>query len=247
MFTDEERERFARNLVLAGVGEAGQARLRAARVLVVGAGGLGSPACLYLAAAGVGTLGIVDFDRVGLSNLNRQILHTSADLGRLKTDSAAQRLTALDPALQVQPYPESLTLERALELLPAYDLVVECSDTFETKFLVNQACVRTGTPLVWGSVLAWEGQMSVVLPGQGPCYRCLFPPAPRLEHAPTSRQVGILGAVAGTIGALEAVEAVKLLLGVGRPPVGRLRVWDALQGVFEEVAFARQPGCPVCG
>lgn len=247
MLTPEERERFARQLVLEGVGPSGQERLRASRVLVVGAGGLGSAACLYLAAAGVGTLGIVDFDRVALSNLNRQILHATADLGELKTASAARRLVALNPALQVIQYPEPLTLSRATELAAAYDLVVECSDTFETKFLVNEASVRAGTPMVWASVLAWEGQMSVMLPGQGPCYRCLFPPSLSLEGAPTARQVGILGAVAGTMGALEALEAVKVLLGVGRPLSGRLLVWDGWSGTFEEVAFAPQPGCPVCG
>jgi len=247
MLSAEERERFARQLVLRGVGEAGQGRLKDGRVLVVGAGGLGSAACFYLAAAGVGTLGVVDFDRVTLSNLNRQILHTPADLGRPKTDSAARRLTDLNPALEVIQYPEQLTPERAAEMAAAYDLVVECSDTFETKFLVNGACVQTGTPLVWASVLAWEGQMSVVLPGRGPCYRCLFPPAFDPGGAPTAREVGILGAVAGTMGALEAVEAVKVLLGVGNPLVGRLLVWDGWAGTFEEVSFAPQPGCPACG
>ena len=247
MLSAQERERFARQLVLEGVGEAGQERLKAARGLGGGAGGLGSAVCFYLAAAGVGTLGIVDFDRVALSNLNRQILHTAESLGRPKTDSAAQRLRAFHPALEVIPYLERLTPGRAEELAAAYDLVVECSDTFETKFLVNEACVRAGTPLVWASVLAWEGQMSVVLPGQGPCYRCLFPPAFDPTSAPTAREVGILGAVTGTMGALEAVEGVKVLLGIGTPLVGRLLVWDGWAGTFEEVSFAPQPGCPVCG
>lgn len=247
MLSPEERERFARQLVLEGIGEAGQERLKAARVLVVGTGGLGSSAAFHLAAAGVGTLGIVDFDTVSLSNLNRQILHTTADLGRPKTESATERLTALNPALKVIPYPEYLTPARAVELAAAYDVVIECSDNFETKFLVNAACVQTDTPLVWASVLAWEGQMSVVIPGKGPCYRCLFQPSVRLEKVPTAREVGILGAVAGTFGALEAVEAVKVLLGIGRPLVGRLLIWNELMGTFDEVAFAPQPGCPVCG
>lgn len=247
MLSPEERERFARQLVLEGIGEAGQERLKAARVLVVGAGGLGSPAALYLAAAGIGTLGIVDYDTISLSNLNRQILHTTAELGQPKTESAARRLKALNPALNVAAYPEALTPQRAVELAAAYELVVECSDNFETKFLVNAACVQTGTPLVWASVLAWEGQMSVVMPGQGPCYRCLFPPSICLEKVPTAREVGILGGVAGTFGALEAVEAVKVILGIGRPLVGRLLVWDGLRGSFDEVVFAPQPGCPVCG
>lgn len=243
----EQRERFERHLNLQGVGEAGQERLQAARVLVVGAGGLGSAACFYLAAAGVGTLGIVDGDAVALSNLNRQILHRTADLGRPKVESAAERLTALNPALRVEPYREWLTLERATELAARYDLVVECSDTFETKFTVNAACVRGGTPLVWASVLAWEGQMSVMLPGHGPCYHCLFPAQPRLEGAPSSREVGILGAAAGVMGALEAVEAVKVLLGAGSSLVGRLLVWDGWSGHFDEIAFAPRPGCPACG
>ncbi len=247
MLTEEQRERFARQLVLEGVGEAGQERLGAARVLVVGSGGLGSAACFYLAAAGVGTLGVVDFDTVALSNLNRQILHGVADLGRPKTVSAAETLQALNPRLEVVQYVEQLTPQRAAELAVAHDLVVECSDNFTTKFLVNAACVQVGVPLVWASVLAWEGQMAVVMPGQGPCYRCLFPPTFHLEGTPTAREVGILGAVAGAMGALEAVEAVKVLLGVGQPLVGRLLVWDGLTGSFEQVAFAPQPECPVCG
>lgn len=247
MLNPEERERFARQLVLEGIGEEGQERLKAARALVVGAGGLGSPVAFYLTAAGVGTLGIVDFDTVSLSNLNRQILHTTADLGRPKTESARERLTALNPALRVVPYRELVKPERAEQLAAEYDVVVECSDNFETKFLVNAACVRVGTPLVWASVLAWEGQMSVVIPGKGPCYRCLFPPSICLERVPTSREVGILGAVAGTFGALEAVEAIKVILGIGHPLVGRLLVWDGLRGTFDEVTFAPQPGCPVCG
>lgn len=247
MLSQGEQERFARQLVLEGVGEEGQERLKAARVLVVGAGGLGSAACAYLAAAGVGTLGVVDSDLVSLSNLNRQVLYATADLGQPKAVLAARRLQALNPALQVVPYAERLVAARAEELAASYDLVVECSDTFETKFMVNAACVRVGTTLVWASVLAWEGQMSVVVPGQGPCYRCLFSPTVDLSGAPTSRQVGILGGVAGTLGALEAVEAVKVLLGVGTPLVGRLLVWDGWAGSFDEVTFAPQPGCPVCG
>ncbi len=246
MLNAKERERFARHLVLEGVGERGQERLLNARVLVVGTGGLGSPACFYLAAAGVGTLGLVDYDRVGLSNLNRQILYSSADLERPKTALAAERLTALHPALQVIQYPERLDLPRAEELAAGYDLVVECSDTFETKFLVNEACLHTRTPLVWASVLAWAGQMSVVLPGEGPCYRCLFPFQPQLQGAPTSQEVGILGAAAGTMGALEAVEAVKVLLGIGQPLVGRLLAWDGWSQSFDVVEFAAQPGCPAC-
>lgn len=244
--TAQQRERFARQLVLEGVGEEGQARLAKARVLVVGTGGLGSPACFYLVAAGVGTLGIVDFDTISLSNLNRQILHAVADIGRLKTASAAESLTALYPDVQIVQYTERLDAERARELVAQYDVVVECSDTFDTKFLVNEACVQAQVPLVWGSVLGWQGQMSVVMTGQGPCYHCLFPPRPRLEDVPTARTVGILGAVAGTMGALQAVEAIKVLLGAGRPLVGRLLVWDGLAGCFEEVAFEPQPACPVC-
>ena len=247
MLTEEQRERFARQLVLEGVGEEGQERLGSARVLVVGTGGLGSAACFYLTAAGVGNLGIVDSDVVDLSNLNRQILHGVADLGRPKTESAAESLQALNPDLDLVRYQERLTPARAVELAGEYDLVVECSDNFKTKFLVNAACVEVGVPLVWASVLAWDGQMSVVIPGAGPCYRCLFPPTLKLDGVPTAREVGILGAVAGTVGALQAVEAVKVLLGVGRPLVGRLLVWDGLAATFEEIQFATQPTCPVCG
>lgn len=246
MLSEEERERFARQLVLEGVGEAGQERLKRARVLIVGAGGLGSAAAFYLTAAGIGTLGIVDADTIALSNLNRQILHTTAELGRPKTESAARRLAALNPALKTVLYQERLTPQRTVELATAYDLVVECSDNFETKFMVNAACVQVGTPLVWASVLAWEGQMSVVIPGQGPCYRCLFPPSICLEKVPTAQEVGILGGVAGTFGALEAVEAIKVLLGIGRPLVGRVLVWDGWRATFDEVAFSAQPGCPGC-
>lgn len=246
VLTPEERERFARQLVLEGVGEEGQVRLKAACVLVVGAGGLGSAACFYLAAAGVGHLTVADHDRVSLSNLNRQILHTTADLGRLKTDSARDHLQALNPDVEVQGISQWPPPERVEELFAAHDVVVECSDNFETKFWVNALCVRTGTPLVWASVLAWEGQMSVVIPGRGPCYQCLFPPTFRPDRVPTAKEVGILGGVAGTFGALEAVEAVKVILGVGEPLVGRLLVWDGLRGTFETVAFSPNPQCPVC-
>jgi len=242
----EKQERFARQLVLQGLGKEGQERLEGSCVLVVGAGGLGSAASFYLAAAGVGTLGIVDSDRVALSNLNRQILHATADVGRLKTGSAAESLTALNPDLHVIQVSERLMPQQAEELAAEYDLVVECSDTFETKFMVNRACIQTQTPLVWASAVAWEGQLSVVLPGQGPCYRCLFPATIHLEGVPTSWEVGILGAVAGTVGALEAVEAVKVLLGAGEPLVGRLLVWDGWRGAFDVVSFKPRPGCPAC-
>lgn len=247
MLTAEQRERFARQLVLAGVGEGGQERLASARVLVVGAGGLGSAALFYLAAAGIGRIGVVDYDAVTLSNLNRQILYRVADLGRPKTASASESLTALRPDLKVVQYQERLTPERAVQLAAAHDVVVECSDTFETKFLVNAACVQARVPLVWASVLAWEGHMSVMMPGQGPCYRCLFPGTADLSAVPTARHVGILGAVAGAMGALEAVEVVKVLLGLERPLVGRLLLWDGLSGTFDVVAFHPQRACPVCG
>ena len=247
VLTPERRERFDRQLVLAGVGEDGQERLASAQVLVVGAGGLGSAALFYLAAAGIGRIGVVDYDAVTLSNLNRQILHRVADLGRAKTASAAESLAALHPDLEVVQYQERLTPERAVQLAAAYGVVVECSDTFETKFLVNAACVQAGVPLVWASVLAWEGQMSVTMPGQGPCYRCLFPGTLDLAGVPTAREVGILGAVAGAMGALQAVEVVKVLLGLERPLVGRLLLWDSLSGTFDVVTFHPQPACPVCG
>ncbi|MDI3317198.1 MAG: HesA/MoeB/ThiF family protein [Bacillota bacterium] len=239
-------QRYGRQMILSEVGVAGQERLRQASVLVVGAGGLGSPAALYLAAAGVGRIGVVDGDRVELSNLHRQILHATADLGRPKAVSAQERLRALNPEVEVEIHPVRLTSANALEILAGYDLVVNGSDNFPTRYLLSDACVLLGKPWVDASVLRWEGQVTVFLPGGG-CYRCLFPSPPPPGSVPSCAQAGVMGAVTGVLGSLEAVEAIKLLLGVGRPLSSRLLLYDGLEGDFQELAWARNPACPACG
>jgi sulfur-carrier protein adenylyltransferase/sulfurtransferase len=246
-FGPEELERYARHLGLAEVGAEGQRRLRAARVLLVGAGGLGSPAALYLAAAGVGTLGIVDPDRVELSNLQRQLLHGTRDVDRPKTDSARDRLRDVNPHVDVRLHPVRLTSLNAAEILEGYDLVVDGSDNFPTRYLVNDACVLAGKPWVYGAVLRWEGQMALFGAPEGPCYRCLFrePPPPGL--VPGCAEAGVVGVLPGIVGTLQALEALKWILGVGRSAAGRLLVFDALSLSFREVRPRRDPACPVCG
>jgi len=239
--------RYARHLVLPDVGLQGQRRLKAGRVLCVGAGGLGSPLALYLAAAGVGTLGIVDFDVVDESNLQRQLLHGTADIGRSKLDSAIDRIRDVNPHVRVVPHAVRLTSENALDILREYDVVVDGTDNFPTRYLVNDACVLLGKPNVYGSVFRWEGQLSVFAAENGPCYRCLFrePPPPGL--VPSCAEGGVLGALPGIIGTAQAMEAIKLLLGVGQPLIGRLLLFDALEMSWREVALRRNPACPVCG
>ena len=245
--TREELARYARHLVLPEVGRDGQERLKDARVLLVGAGGLGSPAALYLAAAGVGTLGIVDPDVVDVTNLQRQILHGTGGLGALKVDSARARLADINPHVRVGTGAVRLTSANALEIVAAYDVVVDGSDNFPTRYLVNDACVLTGRPNVYGSVYRWEGQLSVFATEDGPCYRCLFrePPPPGL--IPNCAEAGVFGALPGVIGASQAMETVKLILGVGKPLVGRLQIFDALAYRWRELEIRRDPGCPVCG
>ena len=245
--TPREAARYARHLVLPEVGRAGQERLKAARVLLVGAGGLGSPAALYLAAAGVGTLGIVDPDAVDVTNLQRQILHGTAGLGGLKVDSARARLHDVNPHVTVETGAVRLTSANALEIVAAYDVVVDGSDNFPTRYLVNDACVLTGRPNIYGSVYRWEGQLSVFATEGGPCYRCLFrePPPPGL--IPNCAEAGVFGALPGVIGAAQAMETIKLLLGVGETLVGRLQIFDALSYRWRELEIRRDPGCAVCG
>ena len=245
--TREEIARYARHLVLPEVGREGQERLKAARVLLVGAGGLGSPAALYLAAAGVGTLGIVDPDVVDVTNLQRQILHGTGGVGAPKVDSARARLADINPHVRVETGALRLTSANALEIVAGYDVVVDGSDNFPTRYLVNDACVFTGKPNVYGSVYRWEGQLSVFATEGGPCYRCLFrePPPPGL--IPNCAEAGVFGALPGVIGAAQAMETVKLLLGVGEPLVGRLQIFDALAYRWRELEIRRDPGCPVCG
>ena len=242
-----ELVRYARHLVLPEVGLAGQRRLKSARVLVVGAGGLGSPVALYLAAAGVGTLGLVDFDEVDATNLQRQILHGESDVGRLKLDSARDRLAETNPHVRVVAHEARLSGGNALSTLSGYDVVVDGTDNFPTRYLVNDACVMLGTPNVYGSVHRWEGQVSVFATGGGPCYRCLFrePPPPGL--VPNCAEGGVLGVVPGVVGTLQALETVKLILGRGSPLAGRLLIFDGLELEWREVSIRRDPACPVCG
>jgi molybdopterin/thiamine biosynthesis adenylyltransferase len=244
---DADAARYARHLVLPGVGGAGQRRLGAARVLVVGAGGLGSPVLLYLAAAGVGTIGIVDADVVDVSNLQRQIVHDTAAVGRPKAESAAEAIMALNPTIAVIAHPERLVRENARRLLTGYDVVVDGTDNFDTRYLLNDTALELGIPLVHGSVFRWEGQLFVVHPDRGPCYRCLFPEPPSPDVAPDCATAGVFGAVPGVIGSLMAVETAKLLLAAGDAMVGRLVVYDGWSGEFTRLVVPRRAACPGCG
>ena len=239
--------RYARHLVMPEVGPEGQGRLAESKVLFIGAGGLGSPGLLYLAAAGVGTLGIVDFDVVDLSNLQRQVIHADNRIGMKKTASAAMSIKALNPETRVIAHEEMLTEENVDRLIAGYDLVIDGTDTFETRYTLNDAAVRAAIPVVHASVFRFEGQLSVFVPYEGPCYRCLYPTPPPPELAPGCSVAGVLGVVPGVMGLLQATEAVKVLLGIGDPLVGRLLIWDALDGAFSEVTLRRDPHCPACG
>jgi adenylyltransferase/sulfurtransferase len=246
MLTREQMERYSRQILLEEIGLAGQRRLLESRVLVVGAGGLGSPSTLYLAAAGVGTIGIVDGDRVELNNLHRQILHTTAGIGAAKTESARRTIEGLNPDVTVRLFQTILSSENALEIIGDFDLVVNGSDNFPTRYLVNDACVFLKKPLIDASILKWEGQATTFLPGQG-CYRCLFPTPPPPGVVPSCAEGGVLGALAGFMGTLQATEAVKVLLGRGRTLANRLLLYDALENDLRVVRWARNPACPVCG
>jgi sulfur-carrier protein adenylyltransferase/sulfurtransferase len=243
----EETLRYARHLVLPEVGPTGQLKLRSARVLLVGAGGLGSPISLYLAAAGVGTLGLVEFDVVDATNLQRQVLHGTSDVGRRKLDSARDRLREINPHVVVEGYEERLTSDNALGILEGYDVVVDGTDNFPTRYLVNDACVLLGKPNVYGSIFRFEGQNSVFWGEKGPCYRCLFaePPPPGL--VPSCAEGGVLGVVPGIVGTIQAMETIKLLLGLGDTLLGRLLILDALRMRFRELRLKKDPACPVCG
>ena len=247
-FPEEQRRRYSRHILIPEVGEAGQRKLLNARILLIGAGGLGSPASLYLAAAGVGTLGIVDDDVVDDSNLQRQIAHTTARVGVPKVDSARETLEALNPDVDVKTFEERLTSENVDRILDdGWDLIVDGADNFPTRYLVNDASVWHGIPVVHGSIYRFEGQVTVFRPGVGPCYRCLFPTPPPPELAPSCAEGGVLGVLPGVVGSLQANEALKLALGIGEPLVGRLQLFDALSATFTEVALRRDPDCPVCG
>lgn len=249
-FSEDEIERYARHLILPEIGGAGQTALSRARVLVVGAGGLGSPVLMYLAAAGVGHLTVIDDDRVDLSNLQRQIIHDTAALDRPKVDSAAERIVALNPHVTVQALAERVGGGNAADLVAAHDLVVDGSDNFTTRFLLADTCHRAGRPLVSGAMLRFEGQVASFRSHLGaphPCYRCLFPQAPAPGSVPNCAEAGVIGALAGAIGSLQAIEAVKLLAGAGTPLDGRLLVIDALDMRVRTVSFARDPDCALCG
>jgi adenylyltransferase/sulfurtransferase len=242
-----ERRRYARHLTLPEVGIEGQRRLKAARVLLVGVGGLGSPAALYLAAAGVGTLGLVDHDAVDLSNLQRQILHGTAAVGTSKLASAAARLADMNPGVALELHETRLTSANALAILAEYDVVVDGSDNFPTRYLVNDACALLGKPDVYGSIHRFEGQVSVFWAERGPCYRCLYRDPPPPELVPSCEAAGVLGVLPGIVGTLQAAEAIKLVLGAGESLVGRLLLVDALTVRFRELAMAKDPSCPLCG
>ena len=246
-FSPEQAQRYSRHLLIPEVGEAGQHRLLRSKVLLIGAGGLGSPAAYYLAAAGVGTLGIVDSDVVDETNLQRQILHSTARIGQSKVDSAQETLEALNPDVKIVGYKERLTSENIDRIIADYDVVIDGADNFPTRYLLNDASIKHGKPVVHGSIYRFEGQLTVFKPKDGPCYRCLFPTPPPPELAPSCAEAGVLGVLPGVIGTLQANEAIKLLLGIGEPLVGRYLLFDALETEFREVKLRRDPECPVCG
>mgnify|MGYP000938204055 FL=1 len=243
----DELERYHRNALVPQVGVVGQQRIRASRVLLVGAGGLGAPAALYLAAAGVGTIGLIDDDDVDLSNLQRQVIHTTAAVGRPKVDSAAAAIRELNPDVEVVTHRTRLTAENALELLDGWDVVIDGTDNFPTRYLVNDATVMLGVPLVHGAVLGLNGQVGVFDAHRGPCYRCLHPTPPPAGSVPSCAEAGVLGVLPGIIGTMQAAEALKLIIGGGEPLLGRLAILDAWGGRLREIPVAKNPGCPVCG
>lgn len=247
-FTDDQLERYSRHLILKEIGVRGQKKLLAARVLVIGAGGLGSPAAMYLAAAGVGTIGIVDDDVVDLSNLQRQIIHGTGNVGMPKVESAAETVTSINPGVTVKPYHIRVSAGNIAELIAGYDVIVDAADNFSTKFLINDACVLAGKPYIYGGALRFEGQLMTYVPGRGPCYRCIFRDMPAAGEVPSCKEAGVLGAVVGVIGSMQAVEVVKLILGVGKPLTARLMTFDALAMTCRAVPLPeREPDCPVCG
>jgi sulfur-carrier protein adenylyltransferase/sulfurtransferase len=245
--SNDEILRYSRHLIMPEVGMEGQLKIKAAKVLCIGAGGLGSPLALYLGAAGVGTLGIVDFDVVDYTNLQRQIIHSTADVGRKKLDSAADKLKAINPFLDIRKIDARLSSENALELFKEFDIVADGTDNFPTRYLVNDACVLTGKPNVYGSIFRFEGQASVFATEEGPCYRCLYPEPPPPGLVPSCAEGGVLGILPGLVGVIQATEAIKLILGKGDPLIGRLLLGDALGMKFRELKLRKNPDCPVCG
>ncbi len=247
VLSNDEILRYSRHLIMPEVGMEGQQKLKAAKVLCIGAGGLGSPLALYLTAAGVGTLGIVDFDVVDYTNLQRQIIHSTADVGRKKLDSAADKLKAINPYLNLRPFDMKLTSANALELFREFDIVADGTDNFPTRYLVNDACVLSGKPNVYASIFRFEGQASIFATEAGPCYRCLYPEPPPPGLVPSCAEGGVLGVLPGLLGVIQATEVIKLILGVGEPLIGRLVLVDALAMRFRELRVRKNPECPVCG
>ena len=242
-----ERQRYSRHLLLPELGEEGQRKLKRARVLCVGAGGLGSPAALYLAAAGVGTLGLVDFDVVEFSNLQRQIIHATPDVGRSKLESARAKIAALNPEVRVETFESRFSVQNARTLVEAFDVIVDGTDNFPARYLVNDACVLYGRPNAWGSIFRFEGQAAVFAAPGGPCYRCLHPEPPPEGLVPNCAEAGVLGVLPGIIGTIQATEALKLILGIGEPLIGRFLVYDALKMRFRDLKLRKDPDCPICG
>ena len=245
-FTDEQIERYSRHIILPEVGGSGQQKMLEARVLLLGAGGLGSPAAYYLAAAGIGNLGIVDFDRVDLSNLQRQIIHSTERIGMLKTESAKKTIEALNPDVNISLYNERLDSSNIMNLIEGYDYIVDGSDNFPTRYLVNDACIMRNKTLIHGSIYRFEGQVTVFKPGDGPCYRCLYPEPPPPGMVPNCQEGGVLGVLAGVIGNLQVVEVLKLVLGIGKTLVGKLIIYDALNTEFRNLRLRKDENCPIC-
>ena len=245
--SDSERARYSRHLILPEVGERGQLALQASSVLVVGAGGLGSPVLLYLAAAGVGRIGVVDFDRVDATNLHRQVLYGTSDVGERKLDAAVRKLRDLNGDIAIEPHHIALNRENAMELLARYDVVIDGTDNFATRYLVNDACVLLGKPNVYGSIFRFEGQVSVFDATRGPCYRCLYPDPPPPHLVPSCAEGGVLGVLPGVVGTLQATEAIKLIVGAGEPLIGRMLLFDALAATFRTLRLRKDPNCKICG
>jgi len=246
-FTSKQIERYSRHIILPEVGGEGQLKIMKGKVLVLGVGGLGSPAALYLAAAGVGTLGIVDNDKVDITNLQRQVLHFTDDVDRYKTDSAAEKLRKLNPEIKVKDYRLKISSENIRDLIKEYDVVVDGTDNFPTRFLVNDACYFEKKPLVHGAILRFEGQVMTIIPDEGPCYRCIYREPPPVGMVPSCQQAGVIGSVAGIVGTIQANEAIKILLGVGETLKERLLVIDALAANFRQIKTKKDPRCPLCG
>lgn len=246
-FTEQQLQRYSRHILLNEVGGKGQKKLLAGKVLVVGTGGLGSPSAFYLAAAGVGTIGLVDFDNVEMSNLQRQILHSTNDIGRAKTTSAKEKLQSLNSDVNVIEHKERLTSANIFDVIKDYDIVMDGSDNFPTRYLVNDACVMTNKPLSHAGIFKFDGQATTIIPKKGPCYRCLFPEPPPPGAVPSCQEAGILGVVAGTLGVIQATEVLKYLLGIGDLLVGKLLTYNALKMSFRTIKIPRNPNCPVCG